>query len=127
MDKIFSARFLKFGMVGILGMVVDFSTTWLCKETLKINKYIANSTGFCCALINNYLLNRYWTFNSTTAQIAPQFTKFLLVSLIGLGLNNLLLYLFVRNTKYNFYFLKLCVTGIVFFWNYFANSLYTFH
>ena len=32
MDFIF--KFLKFGVVGILGMAVDFLITWLCKEKL---------------------------------------------------------------------------------------------
>ena len=127
MNDIFSAKLVRFGLVGISGMAIDFGVTWLCKEKIRINKYIANSTGFTCALINNYLLNRYWTFTSTGTPIIYQFTKFLLVSLIGLGINNLLLYLFVRNTKYNFYLLKLCVIGIVFIWNYSANLLYTFH
>jgi putative flippase GtrA len=127
MGKIFNARFIRFGIVGMSGMIIDFSTTWLCKEKLKINKYIANSTGFICAMTNNYLLNRYWTFESTDNHIAIQFSKFLLVSLIGLAINNSLLYLLIKNTKFNFYLLKLFVIGIVFIWNYFANMLYTFH
>jgi putative flippase GtrA len=125
--KIFNARFIKFGIVGMSGMIIDFGTTWICKERLKMNKYIANSTGFVCAMFSNYFLNRYWTFESTDNHIATQFTKFLFVSLIGLGINNLLLYLLVKNTKLNFYLLKLMVIGIVFIWNYFANLLYTFH
>jgi putative flippase GtrA len=127
MSDIISAKLIKFGLVGVSGMLIDFGITWLCKEKIRINKYIANSTGFTCALINNYLLNRYWTFSSAGTPMAYQFTKFLLVSLIGLGINNLLLYLLVKNTKYNFYLLKLCVIGIVFIWNYSANLLYTFH
>jgi putative flippase GtrA len=127
MRKIFSTRIIKFGVVGMSGMVIDFGTTWICKEKLKINKYIANSTGFVCAMFSNYILNRFWTFESTDNHIATQFTKFLFVSLIGLGINNLLLYILVKNTKLNFYLLKLMVIGIVFIWNYFANLLYTFH
>jgi putative flippase GtrA len=127
MYKIFSARFIKFAVVGLSGMVIDFSVTWLCKEKLKINKYIANSAGFICAMFNNYSLNRYWTFESTDTHIATQFTRFLLVSLIGLAINNLLLFLLVKNTRLNFYLLKLFVIAIVFVWNYFANLLYTFH
>jgi putative flippase GtrA len=127
MFKIINARFIKFAIVGISGMMIDFSVTWICKEKIKINKYIANSAGFICAMFSNYLLNRYWTFESNDSHIAMQFTRFLLVSLIGLGINNLLLYLLVKNTRFNFYLLKLVVTGIVFLWNYFANLLYTFH
>jgi len=127
MKKFFSTRIIKFGVVGISGMVIDFGTTWICKEKLKINKYIANSAGFTCAMFSNYFLNRYWTFESTDNHIATQFTKFLVVSLIGLGINNLFLYILIKNTRLNFYFLKLMVIGIVFIWNYFANLLYTFH
>src|ERR1700739_1383837 len=127
MKQLINPRILKFGIVGIIGMGIDFGVTWTCKERLRINKYIANSLGFTCALINNYLLNRYWTFNAAASPVVYQFAKFIIVSLIGLGLNNLLLYLFVKKTKYNFYFLKLCVIGIVFVWNYIANSFYTFH
>jgi putative flippase GtrA len=127
MKKILSGRIIKFGIVGMSGMIIDFGTTWICKEKLRINKYVANSAGFICAMFSNYVLNRYWTFESTDSHIATQFTKFFLVSLIGLAINNTLLYLLVRNTKHNFYLLKLVVIGIVFIWNYFANMLYTFH
>lgn len=121
------ARFLKFGLVGLSGMVIDFGVTWVCKEKLQLNKYISNSLGFCCAVINNFLLNRYWTFEATTLPIAGQFAKFVLVSATGLLINNILLYLLVKYFKTNFYFLKLIVIGLVFFWNYFANFLFTFN
>jgi putative flippase GtrA len=127
MMKLFSARVIRFGIVGMFGMTIDFGTTWICKEKLQINKYVANSTGFILATCSNYCFNRYWTFESTDNHIITQFTKFLLVSLIGLAINNLLLYTFIKNTKYNFYLLKLIVIGLVFIWNYFANLLYTFH
>lgn len=126
-NSLLSGKFLKFGIVGMSGMLIDFSTTWICKEKLQINKYIANSAGFTLAVFSNYLLNRYWTFQSTDNHIATQFSRFLLVSIIGLAINNLILYLLVKNTTFNFYLLKLFVIGIVFLWNYFANLLYTFH
>ena len=127
MSAIIGARFLKFGMVGIVGMAVDFSVTWLCKEKIKLNKYISNSAGFCCAVINNFLLNRYWTFGYAAHPFALQFATFLLVSVAGLLINNLLLYLLSKYIKTNFYLIKLTVTGLVFFWNYFINFLFTFN
>ena len=30
----------------------------------RANKYLANSSGFVCAVVSNYLLNRIWTFES---------------------------------------------------------------
>jgi putative flippase GtrA len=127
MSSIFDTRFIKFGLVGISGMAIDFSVTWLCKEKLQINKYISNSAGFCCAVISNFLLNRYWTFNAIAQPIAGQLAKFALVSATGLLINNILLYLLVKYFKTNFYLLKLMVIGLIFFWNYFINFLFTFN
>ena len=127
MNKLFDSRFLKFGLVGIGGMLIDFSITWICKEKLRLNKFLSNSLGFSTAVINNFLLNRYWTFQKHASPFAGQFSKFLAVSLTGLLINNLLLYLLLRYARKNFYFLKLVVIGLVFFWNYFANILFTFN
>jgi putative flippase GtrA len=100
MSTIIDARFFKFGAVGLSGMAIDFSVTWLCKEKLRLNKYIANSTGFCCAVINNFILNRYWTFGSNGHPFAGQFAKFILVSLAGLLINNVLLYCCSKYIKF---------------------------
>lgn len=127
MSTIIDARFFKFGVVGLTGMAIDFSITWFCKEKLRFNKYIANSLGFCCAVINNFILNRYWTFGSNGQSFAGQFTKFVLVSLAGLLINNVLLFYFSKYIKTNFYLIKVIVTGLVFFWNYFINFLFTFN
>lgn len=127
MSTVFDNRIIKFGIVGLGGMVIDFSITWICKEKLKLNKYLSNSFGFCGAVINNFFFNRYWTFNSTGHDLEGQFAKFLLVSLSGLAINNLLLYLMVKKANVNFYLSKLVVIGLVFFWNYFINILFTFN
>lgn len=120
-------RLAKFGMVGCTGIVIDFSVTWLCKEKLKWNKYIANSTGFSFAVVNNYLLNRYYTFQNNDPGISLQFFKFVLISLIGLALSTGLLILIQKKTRLNFYISKAVVIGLVFIWNYSINSLFTFH
>jgi len=120
-------RLAKFGMVGCTGIVIDFSVTWLCKEKLKWNKYVANSTGFSFAVVNNYLLNRYYTFQNNDPGISLQFLKFLLISLAGLALSTGLLFLIQKNTRLNFYISKAIVIGLVFIWNYSINSLFTFH
>ena len=125
--KLIDPRFIKFGLVGVSGIAIDFTVTWLCKEKLLLNKYISNSAGFCCAVINNFLLNRYWTFGYAAHSFAIQFATFALVSIAGLLINNALLYLLSKFIKTNFYLIKLAVTGLVFFWNYFINFLFTFN
>lgn len=117
---------VKFGLVGCTGIAVDFSITWLIKEKFKWNKYVASSAGFCVAVINNYLFNKYFTFHDVVTQLAPQFLKFAAVSLVGLALSNLLLWQLQKNTKINFYISKVLVIAVVFAWNYSVNVLFTF-
>jgi len=124
MSGAFGLKLIKFGLVGASVIVIDFSVTWLCKEKAGLNKYLANSAGFCCAVFSNFILNRFWTFEATSRLFTPDLLKFAMVSLAGLLLNNILLYLVVKYIKLNFYLLKLMVVGLVFFWNYFANFFF---
>lgn len=126
MSSILNTQFIQFGMVGFGGMLLDFSVTWLCKEKLIINKYLSNTLGFCVAISNNFLLNRYWTFNEVVQNISIQFSKFAMVSVSGLIINNFLLFLLVKYVKGNFYVTKFAVICMVFLWNYFINLSFTF-
>jgi putative flippase GtrA len=120
-------RFVTFGLVGMSGMVIDFGVTWCCKELLGLNKYVSNSLGFCLAVSSNFFLHRQITFKATTQPIGDQFPKFLLVSVSGLLINNILLYFSQKYLKPNFYLQKLLVIGVVFFWNYGINLFFTFN
>lgn len=122
----FIYKFLKFGVVGAMGVVIDFGLTWFCKEKLRWNKYVSNITGFTIAVINNYFFNRFWTFKSTNPNWQAEFGKFALVCTIGLLLNNLCIYVFHQRMKLNFYTAKVIATGIVFIWNFTSNILFTF-
>ena len=126
MTYFFSSQLIKFALVGITGMGLDFGTTWLLKEKIKINKFLANAAGFSIAVINNFLLNKYWTFDNQNPIITEQFVKFLVISIVGLGINSLLLFILLKKIRGNFYLVKLAVIGLVFFWNFSANYLYTF-
>lgn len=119
-------KFLKFCVVGVSGTAIDFGLTWLCKEIFKIPKFLANAIGFVVAATNNYILNRIWTWGSTSDQVGVEYVKFFTVSLIGLGLNTLILYVFNEKIKLNFYVSKVIATGVVMLWNFFANNFFTF-
>lgn len=122
----FLLKFLKFGLVGFTGLILDFGVTFLAKEKLRWNKYIANSLGFVVASTNNYILNRLWTFHSADPEIGWQFSKFLLVGVAGLVLNNLIVYLLTEKAKLNFYLSKFIAIVVVFVWNFLLNYVYTF-
>ncbi len=126
LEKAFLLKFLRFCIVGFSGTVIDFGLTWLGKEIFKIPKFIANAIGFVVAATSNYILNRIWTWGSTNEQVGVEYTKFFVVSLIGLGINTLIIYLIHEKLKWNFYIAKVIATGVVMLWNFFANNFFTF-
>ncbi|MBP6231260.1 MAG: GtrA family protein [Paludibacteraceae bacterium] len=119
-------QFIKFCVVGGTGVIVDFGLTFLFKEKLKINKYIANSFGFIAAASSNFLLNRIWTFENTDPNISNQYLLFFFFSLIGLSINNAVIYLVLKYKNINFYLVKICAIGVVTIWNFFMNFFFTF-
>jgi putative flippase GtrA len=119
-------KFLKFGVVGFSGIFIDFGVTWLLKERFKIHKYFANSCGFLLATVSNYLLNRYWTFESHDPKAFEQFGKFFAIALVGLLFSNLIIYTLNDKLKINFYLSKVFAIVAVSLWNFFANYIYTF-
>lgn len=118
-------KFLKFGIVGFSGLLIDFSITFLLKEILKANKYVSNSIGFCIAASSNYLLNRIWTFRSNNPEMLSEYLHFIAVATTGLLLNNIFLFLFDKKLN-NFYLSKLFAIGVTIIWNFSFNYLITF-
>lgn len=119
-------KIIRFGITGISGMAIDFAITWICRDILKWNKYIANTIGLTVAVTSNFILNRTWTFESANPNWQAEFGRFLLFSLTGLVLNNLFIFIFNGRLKMNFYVAKLIATAFVFLWNFTANFFFNF-
>ncbi len=124
-------KFVKFGIVGASGMVVHLCVLYLCRDVLGINTFISNTLGFIVAATTNYILNRIWTFRSHDKQVGMEYMKFIVVSLIGLGINNGTLWLSGRmlpewNADWRFYILWIFAVGVTTLWNFLGNMLFTF-
>ena len=134
--KQITLKFLKFGIVGASGAVIDFGLTALCKGILGIPELLANAIGFTLAATSHYYLNRVWTWKSKSKDVGIEYAKFFFVSLIGLGLNSLIVFLlkdisiiprFINTTlDWDFWIAKIIATAIVMVWNFLANNFFTF-
>lgn len=87
-----------FGVVGGTGYVINLLVFAIATEGLEINHLLAAICAFAVAVTNNFLLNRHWTFRrqgSTDAHAGFQAARFFTVSVVGLGVNLLVLSLLV--------------------------------
>jgi putative flippase GtrA len=127
-------RFLRFLAVGSLGTLLDFSLLTALKLA-GLPTLAANSLSFSAGLVNNFILNRRWTFvDARRAPWTTQLLQFGLVSLVGLILNNAIVVLLEASLgtltgqpEWGYLPAKIIATGLVVFWNYFANRFWTFH
>ena len=133
-------KFIKFGVVGASGMVVDFGVLYLMRDVVGLPDLWANTISFTAAATSNYFLNRIWTFRSRERQVGVEYLKFLAVSVVGLGVNNGVLLLsrplwpdlysgtlaFAGVEIDIFYLFKLLAIAVTTLWNFFGNMLFTF-
>jgi len=117
---------IKFAITGGVGCILDFFLTWFFKERVGLNQYLANCIGFSAAVLNNFCLNKFWTFSNKEGKMSVQFGYFVLFSLVGLGLNTVFLFLFTHYFKLHFYLSKCIAIALVFIWNFNVNNFITF-
>ena len=126
-------KFFKFGVVGAIGFVIHGGLLFLLRDVAHINSYVANMIGFITAASTNYFLNRWWTFRSQEKQMGVEYMKFILVSVVGLGVNSgtlwllsLLLPEWAVEGEFRFYILWAVAVGVTTLWNFFGNMIFTF-
>jgi putative flippase GtrA len=126
-------RFLKFAIVGAIGMVVDLTTLTICHEYLHLPLELAVAVGFTVAVISNFTWNRLWTFpESRERPIRGQLAQFFVINAIGLGINEVVVavlhpvFLRVVHDPPAYIAAKIIAIGIVLFWNYFVNRKWTY-
>ncbi len=137
-------RFLKFMAVGAFGALVDFGIANLLAHFLNMPLVYAGSISFTCAVISNFIWNRYWTYpDSRSRQVHHQLAMFFLVNLVGIAIRipilkfgePPLLTLFQNlnlSSAVTPEFLARNLTlaiavGIVMLWNFFVNRYWTYN
>jgi putative flippase GtrA len=82
------SQFLRFGLVGVAGYIVDASVLTSFVEILHVDPYSARVVSFLCAASTTWWLNRHFTFAKSSEQKASrQWLSFLLVSTGGAAIN----------------------------------------
>jgi putative flippase GtrA len=137
-------RFVKFALVGTLGAVIDFGVMNLLSHFTNISLVYAGTTSFICAVISNFLWNRYWTYpESRSRPLLSQMGMFFLVNAAGVAIRIPILHfveppllrffeglLHISYAGAEFYAKNLTLAaavGIVMLWNFFVNRYWTYN
>ncbi|MBO4905141.1 MAG: GtrA family protein [Lachnospiraceae bacterium] len=141
--KALFAQILKFGVVGGLSFVIDFVITLIvsaiCRKfgmDVAMSATVGGLFGFCISLVFNYLMSMKFVFERRDdLDRKKEFAIFVLLSLIGLGINELILYFGVivcdklmpdivaTYPSYVTAFVKMFATGVVMVYNFISRKL----
>ena len=129
-----TAEIIRFAMTGGVCFLVELAVLILLKGKFGVDTLIATPIAFLISVILNYLLCVVWVFRGAKNRGAGAKAGFLITSVIGLGLNELLMLVFrlilgedsviltLGSRQVNMYVLNKCLaTLIVMIWNYFSK------
>ncbi len=129
-------QFIRFSIIGVINAIVDFSVLNLLIRVVLWPILAANTISFSSAVVFSYFLNKYWTFRDYKPLHMKQFPLFVVISLVGLGLSDVLMHfgtsLLLGNPYLDLSFVwsynlaKVVSAGIVLLWNFVAYKIIVF-
>lgn len=122
----FSRQFIKYTLVGATGTILDIGTLFILVEYAGFPILPAATVSFLLGGINNFLLHKFWTFKNRSKKYVQLYLKFLIISLIGLGINLSLIHLLANIFAIWYMLAKVLTAILVLVWNYFGNKFWTF-
>jgi putative flippase GtrA len=78
-------QFGRFGAVGATGYVVNLGVFAACVHLLGIDYHLSAVIAWVVSVLNNFVLNRHWTFDAKHHHPGLQALRFFVVSLVAFG------------------------------------------
>lgn len=121
-------QLIRYGFVGGVAFVADYASLYAFTEWLGIQYLVSAALAFVIGLTVNYILSNLIVFSTHRLHNRwLEFAVFAIIGVIGLGLNELIMYCACELIGLHYMLAKLISTGIVFFWNFFARKLTLFY
>lgn len=118
-------QFAKFGVVGVIAFGIDYGLFLLLTYVFGVEYLIASAISFIVATFFNFTASMRYVFAGKDGQTrTQQFVIFFVLSVIGLGLNQLLLWIFVSLLNLAAWLGKLVATAIVMVFNFVTRKIF---
>ena len=117
-------QILKFGVVGGLAFVIDYTLLYILTEFLRVHYLISSVISFTVSVIFNYIMSIKWVFDVNRKQGVKEFVVFVVLSIIGLGINSLIMYLMVDIMSIYYMISKLVSTAVVMVYNFITRKIF---
>ena len=119
------AQFMKFGIVGVIAFLIDYGLMVALTEFFGVPYLISNTISFTVSVVFNYAASMRYVFERRDDMSRHrEFIIFVVLSIIGLILNDLFMWLFVSVWLIDYRIAKIIVTVLVAIWNFVTRKIF---
>ncbi|MBM6999009.1 GtrA family protein [bacterium] len=114
-----------FGVVGVIAFVIDYGLMILLTEAFHVPYLLSTTISFVVSLIFNYLMSMRFVFSHKDGMSRRrEFVIFVVLSVIGLAINDLLMWLGTDIVGVVYYVTKIFATAVVMVWNFVTRKIF---
>ena len=118
-------QIMKFGVVGVIAFVIDFGVMVLLTEVFSIDPVISATISFIISVIFNYAASMRYVFSHREGMSRTrEFVIFVVLSAIGLGINDLLIWAGTDLASFDYRLVKIFATAVVMIWNFVTRKIF---
>ena len=124
----------RFIVVGGVSFAVDIGTLVALQETVfkevSWGLFASTAIAFIISLAIHYALTAFWVFKGHRINTARKHcfacVLFVITNLIGLGLNELMLWIGAMRFGFHYILVKIFAAGVVMIWNFLCQKIFIF-
>lgn len=123
-NKLF-VQIFKFGFVGGIAFLIDYGILVFSKEILHFDVLASAAFGFIISVVFNYIASVKWVFDvSVENSKSKNFILFIIFSVIGLLLTEIIMFLGTDKLNFNYMIVKIVATAIVMVFNFITRKMF---
>ena len=118
------AQIMKFGVVGIMATMLDYVVMIVLTEVFGVPPVASSTISFSISVVFNYLASMRYVFSHREGMSRRrEFIIFLVLSIIGLGINAALMWVGTELAGIDYRIVKLFATAVVMVWNFVSRKV----
>lgn len=115
----------KFGVVGVIAFLIDYGFLYIFTEFFGIHYLVSGAMSFCISVIFNYIASIIWVFDTKKdSNKVKEFVVFIVLSVIGLGINQVVMWGMVDHLNIYYMFSKIVATAVVMVYNFITRKMF---
>ena len=119
------AQFMKFGIVGVIAFIIDYGVMIFLTEVFGVPYLISTTISFVVSVIFNYFASMRFVFKrKDDMSRRREFIIFVVLSVCGLAINDVLMWLMVDSLFIDYRISKIVVTFVVAVWNFVTRKIF---